>query len=52
MNEHNDLCKINFFGKPFIVSANRAINDAVFKARPDTFRRFAKIDEVIREMES
>jgi len=48
--ECGDLFKINFIGKEFIVSTNPNINNEILKLRPEKFRRFSKINEVLEEM--
>jgi cytochrome P450/nitrite reductase/ring-hydroxylating ferredoxin subunit len=48
--EQGDLYQINFVGKKFIVSANTEINRQILKNRPQSFRRFNKINEVMEEM--
>lgn len=50
VDECGDLFKIHFVGKEFVVSANPVINSEILKLRPDKFRRFSKIDEILREM--
>lgn len=50
VEECGDLFKINFVGKPFVVSANPELNSDILKMRPDGFRRFSKIDEILTEM--
>lgn len=45
-----DLYKINFVGKTFVVSVNNEINKEILKQRPETFRRFHKIQEILEEM--
>ena len=50
VKECGDLFKINFVGKQFIVSANNFINDEILRLRPDKFRRFSKINEILEEM--
>lgn len=50
VEECGDLFKINFIGKEFIVSANPDINNEVLKLRPEKFRRFSKINEILEEM--
>jgi len=49
VNEVGNLFKISLLGKSFIVSADPEINHQILKARPDQFRRFAKIDEIMTE---
>ncbi len=50
VDECGDLFKINFVGKQFIVSANPEINAEILKLRPEKFRRFSKINEILEEM--
>ena len=50
IEECGDLFKINFVGKPFVVSANPELNSDILKMRPNGFRRFSKIDEILTEM--
>ena len=50
VRECGDLFKINFYGKKFIVSADPELNDQMFKNRPKQFRRYSKIDAIMREM--
>ncbi len=50
VEECGDLFKINFVGKAFVVSANPTINTEILKLRPEKFRRFSKIDEILKEM--
>ena len=50
VDECGELFKINFVGKEFIVSANPTINDEILKQRPEKFRRFSKITEILEEM--
>ena len=49
-NSCGDLYKINLVGKTFVVSANNEINKEILKKRPETFRRFHKIQEILEEM--
>ncbi|MEP2773064.1 MAG: cytochrome P450 [Fulvivirga sp.] len=51
VKEVGDVFKISLMGKKFIVSADPDINHEILKNRPDQFRRFAKIDEVMSEMD-
>jgi cytochrome P450 len=48
--EVGDVYKISLLGKKFIVSANPDINYEILKNRPDQFRRFFKIDEIMQEV--
>jgi len=48
--ECGDLFKINFIGKEFVVSANHELNNEILKLRPEKFRRFSKINEILEEM--
>ncbi len=48
--ECGDIFKINFVGKPFIVSADSNLNQEILKLRPLQFRRFSKINEILEEM--
>lgn len=50
VKEQGDLFQINFVGKKLIVSANTDINRQILKSRPQAFRRFSKINEVMEEM--
>lgn len=50
VEESGDLFKINFVGKEFVVSANPDFNNKMLRMRPDAFKRFSKIDEVLKEM--
>lgn len=50
VNECGDLFKINFVGKVFVVSARPSFNNLILRQRPEKFRRFSKIDEVLKEM--
>lgn len=49
-NKHNDLYRIRLVTKNIIVSAKPTINDFILKNRPQKFRRFTKIGEVMNEM--
>jgi len=51
VKEVGDVFKISLMGKKFIVSADPDINHEILKNRPDQFRRFAKIDEIMSEMD-
>ncbi|OEJ98889.1 hypothetical protein A8C32_06790 [Flavivirga aquatica] len=50
VEESGDLFKINFVGKEFVVSANPDFNNKMLRMRPETFKRFSKIEEVLKEM--
>jgi len=50
VEERGDLFKINFIGKEFVVSANPELNTDILKLRPEKFRRFSKINEILTEM--
>lgn len=50
VKEVGSLFKINLLGKAFIVSADPEINLEILKNRPDQFRRFFKINEILSEM--
>ena len=50
VEECGDLFKINFVGKQFLVSADPEMNDQILRLRPDTFKRFNKITEILEEM--
>ena len=50
VEETGDLFKIHFVGKEFVVSANPDINNKILRERPEAFKRFSKIDEILREM--
>ncbi len=50
VKEVGDVLQIRLLTKRFIVSANTNINKEILKQRPDTFRRFNKIDEIFQEM--
>lgn len=50
VKEVGDVYKISLMGKKFIVSANPEINYEILKSRPDNFRRFFKINEIMSEM--
>jgi len=50
VEECGDLFKINFVGKVFVVSAKPSINNTILRLRPEKFRRFSKIDEILKEM--
>ena len=50
VEESGELFKINFVGKEFLVSANPDFNNKILRSRPETFKRFSKIDEILKEM--
>jgi cytochrome P450 len=50
VEECGELFKINFVGKTFIVSAQPELNNEILKQRPEQFRRFSKITEILEEM--
>lgn len=50
VHEHGELIQIRFLNKRIVVSANPNINKEILKRRPEKFRRFHKIDEVLTEM--
>ncbi|MEP5341852.1 MAG: cytochrome P450 [Algibacter sp.] len=50
VEESGDLFKINFVGKEFVVSSNPDFNNKMLRARPESFKRFSKIDEILKEM--
>jgi len=50
VDECGDLFKINFVGNEFVVSANPELNADILKLRPEKFRRFSKINEILTEM--
>jgi cytochrome P450/nitrite reductase/ring-hydroxylating ferredoxin subunit len=50
VRERGELFQINFAGKKLIVSANTEMNRQILKNRPQAFRRFSKINEVMEEM--
>ncbi|AUP81007.1 cytochrome P450 [Flavivirga eckloniae] len=50
VEECGDLFKIHFVGKEFVVSANPDINNKMLRLRPEGFKRFSKIDEILKEM--
>lgn len=50
VEESGELFKIHFVGKEFVVSANPDFNNKMLRSRPETFKRFSKIDEVLKEM--
>ncbi len=50
VDECGDLFKINFVGKVFVASARPSFNNVLLRQRPEVFRRFSKIDEILKEM--
>ncbi len=50
VEECGELFKINFVGKVFIVSAKPSLNNTILRLRPEAFKRFSKIDEILKEM--
>ncbi len=50
VEESGELFKIHFVGKEFVVSANPDFNNKMLRSRPETFKRFSKIDDVLKEM--
>ncbi|MTI32572.1 cytochrome P450 [Xanthovirga aplysinae] len=50
VEECGKLFKINLLGKEFVVSADPDLNHQILKHRPDMFRRFFKISEIMEEM--
>ncbi|MFD0962870.1 cytochrome P450 [Pseudofulvibacter geojedonensis] len=50
VKECGELFKIHFVGKEFIVSANHDMNNQILKLRPEKFRRFYKLNEIMEEM--
>ncbi|WP_242203766.1 cytochrome P450 [Aestuariivivens insulae] len=50
VEECGDLFKINFVGKEFVVSSRSSLNSTILRLRPEKFRRFSKIDEILKEM--
>lgn len=50
VDECGDLFKINFVGKVFVVSAKPSFNNLILRQRPEKFKRFSKIDEILKEM--
>ncbi len=50
VEECGPLFKLNMAGKKFVVSADPEMNKSILKNRPEAFRRFTKIDEVISEI--
>lgn len=48
--EVGSIYRISLLGKKFVVSTNPDFNINLYKNRPDKFRRFGKIDEVMSEM--
>ncbi|MDO5969917.1 cytochrome P450 [Flavivirga aquimarina] len=50
VDECGELFKIHFVGKEFVVSANPDFNNKMLRLRPEGFKRFSKIDEILKEM--
>lgn len=50
VEESGELFKIHFVGKQFVVSANPDFNNKMLRLRPEGFKRFSKIDEILKEM--
>ena len=50
VEECGDLFKIHFAGKQFVVSANHELNQQILKLRPEKFRRYYKLNEIMEEM--
>lgn len=50
VKECGEIFHISFVGKKFLVSADPEFNQFVLKSRPDLFRRFHKIGEVMEEL--
>lgn len=50
VKEVGDLFQISLMGKKFIISANHDFNHEILKNRPNGFRRFSKIAEIMEEM--
>ncbi|RJE74061.1 hypothetical protein BGP76_12760 [Reichenbachiella sp. MSK19-1] len=50
VEEVGDLFTISLLGKKFIVSAKPEINKEILRLRPGKFRRFDKIEEILKEM--
>ncbi len=48
--ECGPLFRISLMGKKFVVSTDPDFNIQLYKNRPDKFRRFGKIDEIMAEM--
>lgn len=48
--KNGSVFKISLLGKKFVVSTDPDFNIHLYKNRPDKFRRFGKIEEVIAEM--
>lgn len=48
--ECGNLFRISLLGKKFIVSADAALNHEILRMRPDHFRRYANIANVMEEM--
>lgn len=48
--ECGSIFSISLMGKKFVVSTDPDFNIQLYKSRPDKFRRFGKIDEIMSEM--
>ncbi|NQY07642.1 MAG: cytochrome P450, partial [Flavobacteriaceae bacterium] len=51
VKECGDVYKVRFLTKHVIVSANNTINKEILKQRPEKFRRYGKMDEILSEMD-
>ena len=50
VNEVGQVLRISLAGKKFMVSGNADLNNEILKSRPDKFRRFFKINEIMKEV--
>ncbi|MEQ8475269.1 cytochrome P450 [Fulvivirga sp.] len=50
VNEVGSVLRISLAGKKFMVSGNADLNNEILKSRPDKFRRFYKINEILEEV--
>ena len=50
VNRENNIVQISLMGKKFIVSGDESINTEILKQRPDNFRRYHKMEEIMEEM--
>ncbi|MEQ9167140.1 MAG: cytochrome P450 [Fulvivirga sp.] len=50
VNEVGSVLRISLAGKKFMVSGNADLNNEILKSRPDKFRRFYKINEIMEEV--
>src|SRR3954467_10777629 len=50
VKESGTLFQIRLLTKRFIISADQQLNSQILKLRPNKFRRFSKISEVMEEM--